>query len=235
MAVFIKHFRLNSLLTSGSSCSGNWIYARILVERSPGSLKSLLAAPGAVLSPHIRRDYSTEVKKSGDKEQQTSSGSVLMEVLSKEEPKELTVGAKVVRAGKDFTYLIAIFAGFGLMGFLFYSVGSEFFSSASPSSIFSKALKRVKADESVKAALGEPITGHGEESGRGRRKQLNYLEYEVDGVTYMRMKFHVSGSKRKGETVLELKKNEAGKYALRFMFVELAGYPPQTIILEDNR
>lgn len=35
------------------------------------------------------------------------------------------------------------------MGFLFYSVGSEFFSSASPSSIFSKALKRVKADESV--------------------------------------------------------------------------------------
>lgn len=35
---------------------------------------------------------------------------------------------------------------------------------------------------------------------------FSYLEYEVDGVTYMRMKFHVSGSKRKGETVLELKK-----------------------------
>ena len=38
------------------------------------------------------------------------------------------------------------------------------------------------------------------------QKISSYLEYEVDGVTYMRMKFHVSGSKRKGETVLELKK-----------------------------
>ena len=94
MAVFIKHFRLNSLLTSGSSCSGNWICARILVERYPGTLRSLLAVPGGVLSPHIRRDYSTDMKKSGEKEQQTSSGSVLMEVLAKEEPKELTVGAK---------------------------------------------------------------------------------------------------------------------------------------------
>lgn len=91
MAVFIKHFRFNSLLTNGSS---NWVCARILVERYPGGLKSLLAARGAGLSSNTRRDYSTEMKKSGDKEQQASSGSVLMEVLSKEEPKELTVGAK---------------------------------------------------------------------------------------------------------------------------------------------
>jgi import inner membrane translocase subunit TIM21 len=85
-------------------------------------------------------------KKSEDKQHH---GSVVMEVLSKEEPKQLTVGAKVVQAGRDFTYLIAIVAGFGLMGFLFYSVGSEFFSSTSPSSIFTQALKRVKADERV--------------------------------------------------------------------------------------
>jgi import inner membrane translocase subunit TIM21 len=142
-------------------------------------------------------------KKSEDKQHH---GSVVMEVLSKEEPKQLTVGAKVVQAGRDFTYLIAIVAGFGLMGFLFYSVGSEFFSSTSPSSIFTQALKRVKADERIKEILGEPITGHGEETGRGRRRHLNYLEYEVDGKTYMRMKFYVSGTKRKGEAVLDLKK-----------------------------
>ena len=28
----------------------------------------------------------------------------------------------------------------------------------------------------------------------------------MDGVTYMRMKFHVSGSKRKGEVFMDLKK-----------------------------
>ena len=57
--------------------------------------------------------------------------------------------AVVAQAGKDFSYLIAIFAGFGLTGFLFYSVGSEYFSSNSPSSIFTQALKRARADEEV--------------------------------------------------------------------------------------
>ena len=28
----------------------------------------------------------------------------------------------------------------------------------------------------------------------------------MDGVTYMRMKFHISGSKRKGEVFMDLKK-----------------------------
>ena len=59
----------------------------------------------------------------------------------------------VVQAGRDFTYLIAIVAGFGLMGFLFYSVGSEFFSRNSPSSIFTQALKRVREDDQVETRV----------------------------------------------------------------------------------
>lgn len=55
----------------------------------------------------------------------------------------------VVEAGKDVTSLLFILGGFTLMGLLFYYVGSEFFSSNSPSTIFTKALKRVKADERV--------------------------------------------------------------------------------------
>ena len=31
----------------------------------------------------------------------------------------------------------------------------------------------------MKTALGEPITGHGEESGRGRRKQLKYIDCKL--------------------------------------------------------
>ena len=34
----------------------------------------------------------------------------------------------------------------------------------------------------------------------------SHLEYIVDGVTYMRMKFHVAGSKRKGTVFIDLKK-----------------------------
>ena len=36
-----------------------------------------------------------------------------------------------------------------MTGFLLWSVGSEFFSSSSPSSVFAKALKRVKSDARV--------------------------------------------------------------------------------------
>ena len=55
----------------------------------------------------------------------------------------------VVQAGKDFTYVIVILAGFVVAGFLFWSVGSEFFSQNSPSVVYSRALKRVKADPRV--------------------------------------------------------------------------------------
>lgn len=59
----------------------------------------------------------------------------------------------VVQAGKDTTYLLVILGGFMLTGFLFWSVGSEFFSSSSPSSIFTKALKRVKNDPRARCVL----------------------------------------------------------------------------------
>ena len=55
----------------------------------------------------------------------------------------------MVQAGKDMTYLLVIIGGFALTGFLFWSVGSEFFSSNSPSAIFTQALKRVKSDPQV--------------------------------------------------------------------------------------
>ena len=60
----------------------------------------------------------------------------------------------VAQAGKDFTYLVVIIAGFAVAGFLFWSVGSEFFSQNSPSVVYSRALKRVKADPRVGCACG---------------------------------------------------------------------------------
>ena len=76
------------------------------------------------------------------------------------------ISRSVVQAGKDTTYILVILGGFALTGFLFWSVGSEFFSSSSPSSVFTKALKRVKEDPRVcvctvrmnQFTLGEPST-----------------------------------------------------------------------------
>ena len=59
----------------------------------------------------------------------------------------------VVQAGKDFTYLVVIIAGFAVAGVLFWSVGSEFFSQNSPSVVYSRALKRVKSDPRVSCCI----------------------------------------------------------------------------------
>ena len=57
---------------------------------------------------------------------------------------------KVVQAGKDFTYLLVVLGGFAVAGFLLWSVGSEFFSSNSPQTVYTKALKRVRQDPQVR-------------------------------------------------------------------------------------
>ncbi|KAL5466733.1 hypothetical protein EMCRGX_G030881 [Ephydatia muelleri] len=163
-------------------------------------------------------------------------GSVLLQFVErKDQPGQLTVGAKVVQAGKDFTYVLVILGGFVVTGFLFWTVGSEFFSSSSTSSIFSAALKKVKADPRVRDLLGEPIVGYGEESGRGRRRDILNQKYVVENKEYMRIKFYVKGSRRKANVQLDLMKNDKGKYDCRFLFVELEGPPHSTLVITDNR
>lgn len=71
---------------------------------------------------------------------------------------------------KTASYGMVILAGLGVTGGLFYVIFSELFSSKSPNSVYSKALDKCCEDNRVKDTLGEPIKGHGEESGRRRRR-----------------------------------------------------------------
>lgn len=163
-------------------------------------------------------------------------GSALLQILEKKEQTgQLTTGAKVVQAGKDFTYVVVILGGLAITGFLMWTLGSEFFSSSSTSSIFSAALKAVKKDPRVRDLLGDSIVGYGEESGRGRRRDILTQKYIVENREYMRMKFYVKGSKRKANVQVDLIKNDRGKYDCRFLFVELEGPPHSTIVIADNR
>lgn len=62
----------------------------------------------------------------------------------------------------------------------------------------------VDTDEDILGGF-EPYHGHWS-SFENDPLIISHLEYIVDGVTYMRMKFHVSGSKRKGTVFMDLKK-----------------------------
>jgi len=164
-------------------------------------------------------------------------GSVLQDLVeSREQPQtQLTVGAKVAQAGKDVSYFGIILIGFAITGALLWFVISELLFGFSANRVYASALKKVKASAEVVEAIGEPIMGHGETTSRGRRRHVSYQEYLVDGENYMRVKFYLSGPKRKGTVHVDVKQGSRGNFDYRFIFVELTGSPYQTIVVLDNR
>lgn len=93
MAVFVRFISRFRVFSYGRNSNNNWICAGLGTDRPLRPSGLLLAASVAAVPHQITRYYSAEVKKSNEKKEQ--AGSVLMQVLdNKEEPKQLTVGAK---------------------------------------------------------------------------------------------------------------------------------------------
>uniref|UniRef100_A0A1B6FI33 Mitochondrial import inner membrane translocase subunit Tim21 n=1 Tax=Cuerna arida TaxID=1464854 RepID=A0A1B6FI33_9HEMI len=136
---------------------------------------------------------------------------------------------------KTASYLGVILLGVGVTGIIFYTVLGELFSSKSPNNVYSKALERVCSDTRVMDALGEPISGYGEENRRGRRQHVSHLLYEKNGEKRLRMKFYISGTRKRATVHLEMREDESGKYTYRYLFVELDDFGRHPIIFEDNR
>jgi hypothetical protein len=187
MALFRVLARLLHSSPRLSECSRTGATSFFLVHLEKRALRDVSKLPRSAAR------LSTEAKEKRPKVTRNNQehGSVLNELMSVKEPQptQLTVGAKVVQAGKDFTYLLVVLGGFAVAGFLLWSVGSEFFSSNSPQTVYSKALKRVRLDPQVVDALGGPISGHGELSGRGRRREPLYASmgkvYKLAHVVFL--------------------------------------------------
>ncbi|XP_077983424.1 mitochondrial import inner membrane translocase subunit Tim21-like [Glandiceps talaboti] len=148
---------------------------------------------------------------------------------------QISTARKVAETGKTASYLGIILVGVGVTGLMFFTIGKELFSSNSPNTIYTNALKLCKSDDRVVDAIGEPIKGYGETTRRGWRKHVSHLEYEKEGYMYLRMKFYIQGRYRKGTVNLEMKKNDSGVYEYRYLFVDLDGYPQLTIVIHDKR
>ncbi|XP_075682597.1 mitochondrial import inner membrane translocase subunit Tim21 isoform X2 [Rhinoderma darwinii] len=150
----------------------------------------------------------------------------------------LTAAQKVKRAGADFTYLIVAIIGAGVTGGLLYVVFTELFSSSSPSKLYGIAFEKCRKHPEVIGAFGEPIKAFGEATRRGRRQHVASTEYLKDGVTYMRLKFYISGSEPRlqGVVHVDLKENpQSKKYEFQYVVVEMDTIPRRSIVVEDNR
>lgn len=180
------------------------------------------AWPTKSIQLHSVRSFATKPKKE-------------IQQVSDQKEGGVTVAKKVVQAGKDVTYLGVIIVGLGITALMFFTVGKELFSSKSPNVVYTRALKRCKSNDEVTSVFGLPLKGYGEMTRRKRRRHVSHFEYEKDGVMHMRVKFYIEGPDKKGTVHCEVRENESGDLDYRYLFVEVEGYPPQTIILEDNR
>ncbi|XP_074646486.1 mitochondrial import inner membrane translocase subunit Tim21-like [Tubulanus polymorphus] len=158
-------------------------------------------------------------------------------VKSSEKPfSELTLGQKVKQTGKDASYTAVIVIGVGITGVMFYMIGRELFSNQSPSGVYGKAVKELKRNYDVTDIVGEPLKAYGEMTRRGRRRHVSHIEWvDNNSKRHMRMKFYIEGPLNKGTVHLEVHQNESGKFEYRYLFVEFEGYPPRTVVIEDNR
>lgn len=189
------------------------------------------------LAPSQLSVFARKLHSSNNLAKEEKKPETLQELIEATEKQEtsVTVGQKVAQAGKDVSYFAIILAGFAVTGALLWYVCSELFLSSSPNKIYANALKKVKQNDEVIEAIGRSIKAYGEETSRGRRRHVSYQEYIVNGENYMRVKFYVAGNQRKGTVHVDVKQTSSRKYEYRFIFVELEGFPPRTIIIEDNR
>lgn len=173
--------------------------------------------------------------KSGKADSDKSKSGNELDVARENPYAGLTFGQKVKEVGKDVSYLGISLVAIGVLGAMIYFIGRELFSGESSNGVYTKAFKRCVNDSEVIVALGEPIKCFGEETRRGRRRHVSHVIFEQDGRQHMRMKFYIQGSDKKGEVNLEVVKDDSGKFAYRYLFVQLEQFPYRSIILEDNR
>ncbi|XP_033125240.1 mitochondrial import inner membrane translocase subunit Tim21-like [Anneissia japonica] len=147
---------------------------------------------------------------------------------------QVQLGQKVAQASKDVTYIAVVVVGAVLLVAMFYTVGQELMDSKSPNSVFTRSLKLCKKNYEVMEAIGEPIKGYGEMDRRGRRKHVSHVIYTKNGSQYMRMKFYIEGSKRKGTVHLQVEQVSNGNLEYNYMYIDLDGYPQQRIIIESQ-
>uniref|UniRef100_A0A915IRZ5 Mitochondrial import inner membrane translocase subunit Tim21 n=1 Tax=Romanomermis culicivorax TaxID=13658 RepID=A0A915IRZ5_ROMCU len=164
---------------------------------------------------------------------QSSINRMLLEKYRVPEP--TTTAQKIKEGAKDVYYFGVFAVAVVAAGAMFYYIFQELFSSKSPNSVYSRALKVVTANEEIQMILGTPIKGFGEETRRGRRRHVAHAEYQKDGKVHMRMKFYVKGPSASGVVNLEVKEDENGNFDYRYLFVDIDSYPPKSIILVDNR
>nr|SVE94603.1 EOG090X0I05 [Simocephalus serrulatus] len=145
-----------------------------------------------------------------------------------------TLGAKVKDASKTVWYSGIVVIGFLAAGAILYAVIKELFSSQSPQSIYSDALKKCLEFSRVCDLLGEPITAFCDGSGRRGRTNLRHITFLKNNVEHLQMRFYLKGIRNQATVHAEMEKKN-GKFEYVYIVAETEKYPKEKIFVLDNR
>lgn len=191
----------------------------------------------------VRYDIKTTPEaapKEGVKEKEVSTESsakhqvsVFEEMMKDDRKSALTTTEKVVEHTKTGFYSLVIVAGLGISAVLIWGLVSELWSDTSPTTVFKMTMKQIKAHEKANEILGKNIRGFGDTMSRSH-KNLEHQAYIVEGIEYLRVQYHIEGSKRKGKVIVDIKNSKKGKQ-YRYIIIQLEGYPAGKISILDDR
>lgn len=186
-----------------------------------------------IISWH-RKFHSTTFLRVSSKEKSPNSSLRVKENNHSNEPNQLSLGGKVKEASKTVWYSGIVVVGLGATGFILFTIFKELFSTQSPQAIYSKSLKKCCEHPRVCDLLGEPITGFGEESSRGRRKRLRHSFYFKDGIEHLQLKFYIKGIRNSASVYVDMEKIN-GSFEYSYLIVEIDNYSRERIFIIDNR
>ncbi|XP_029163580.1 mitochondrial import inner membrane translocase subunit Tim21 isoform X2 [Nylanderia fulva] len=146
----------------------------------------------------------------------------LTNVESNETDNKVQIGtAEVVKENlKSAGQLGIIISGIGITALILYTLFSELFSSESVDAIYSKARIRCMEHPKLIDLLGAPIKAYGDETNRRRRRRISHMYYIKDGIEYMKLKFYLEGTRRRGTAFAEVKKRKARSILWRVLATE---------------
>jgi len=138
---------------------------------------------------------------------------------------------------KTATYGGVVIAGIGVLGVVLYSLWDEMFSGNSPQSMYQAAADKCMNHEKVQDMLGEPIKSFGEETRRGRRRHVSYMDYvDENGRKGLRVQFYLQGLRKRATAQVDARDDgTGGKMKTRFIIVTADDLQRSTVVVEDNR
>ncbi|ORX57050.1 TIM21-domain-containing protein [Hesseltinella vesiculosa] len=177
-----------------------------------------------------QRSFSTSLQARAQAQPSRSSKpphrSSLISQETAKEWKDLSTTQKVAAASKASFNFTVIGVGLALTLGLVYVVGSELFGTQSSTNIFSDALERARQNEEIIELIGEPIKGHGAPS-RNRMKRNRRIQYQLvndqQGNEHLLMRFYVEGPNNEGTGMVDMIKDDKGKWVYRQLYVDVPG------------